>query len=200
MLIKLLATSVALLVVLSHSEVYAMDCRAYWNAVAAREPARVEAAAAESGPLLDGEPCLVTFQNAVRAGSWPLAQAFLRTGTKVNVRSVDGSTPLMWAASAGQLQIMRGLLGAGASLEETDKAGQTPLFYAASAQDVASVQLLLAEGANVMHQDTSGRTAADAARFRRLEGTWLGFGLSVRLRTIIRTEARRVLQSAMRTA
>lgn len=118
----------------------------------------------------------------------------LNMGANVNVREVEGETPLMYAAANGQNAAVNLLLDRGADLEALSynhentlaraigmkqydtvillldrgariDTGQ-PLIYAAGNDDVKMVKLLLARGANVNSTDDDRDTALIAAASR----------------------------------
>jgi hypothetical protein len=50
----------------------------------------------------------------------------------VNVRWLEGKTPLMLAAQRGMLEVMKALMAKGAQVDQQDNEGRTALIYAAS--------------------------------------------------------------------
>lgn len=81
----------------------------------------------------------------------------------VNVRLEQGSTLLMQAAVAGQLDIVEALVARKSDLNLQDSDGQTALMCAASAACAGVVQVLLNSGANADIRDRKGRSARDHA-------------------------------------
>jgi uncharacterized protein len=77
---------------------------------------------------------------ALRSGSLKVADFFLgQSGTRVEVRTPGGESPLMMAALKGHLAQARRLIARGA---EVNKPGWTPLHYAATNPDLASLELV----------------------------------------------------------
>ena len=99
--------------------------------------------------------------------SWTeTVESLLASGADIEARNLEGSTPLIWAASFAQTDIVNLLLRRGARLDATDKYGNTPLISAAcecaiatmnSAYDVT--KMLLDHGAQVNARSKDGTTA-----------------------------------------
>jgi ankyrin repeat protein len=79
---------------------------------------------------------------AVAANHAEVVKVLLAAGAKVEVRAVDGYTPLHKAAANGNLEIVRMLLDAGADPKATREGGQTPIDDAREAGHTALVNLL----------------------------------------------------------
>jgi len=92
-------------------------------------------------------------------------QAKLALGADPHQRDAYGRTPLIVAASGGNLPALRVLAAAGARADARDKRGRTALTYVALGMDIDTevVGFLLDAGADVNAQDDKGRTAAMAA-------------------------------------
>ena len=175
-----------------------MSCE-YSAAVNARDATQIVAAAAKCGPLQDQSEDVFALQEAVRSDRWDLVDAFLRTGTSLDITTHDDrSTPLMWAAGQGQASMVRNLLRNGADLEKMDRLGRTAIFYAAAGQHAEVVGLLLESGANVKHRDLNGDSAADLARYRTFRWKFPGVQVGGKYRTLFDTDVRRILRNAMR--
>ncbi len=71
----------------------------------------------------------------------------------------DESTPLQWAAYAGDVDAVKRLLGQGASVSQANAYGVTPLQLAAETGNTAIIQLLLTAGADVESANAEGQTA-----------------------------------------
>ena len=81
----------------------------------------------------------------------------------VNVMLEEGSTLLMQAALAGQVDTVAALVERKAKLDLQDADGQTALMCAVSAGCSSVVRLLLDSGANADKRDRAGRNARDLA-------------------------------------
>ena len=91
----------------------------------------------------------------------------LPTGRR-KLRSADaadtlGSTPLMLAASRGQVEFAARLVELGAALDCQDHGGRTPLHYAAEEGHTPAAQALIEAGSDVASTDTYGDTPLHAA-------------------------------------
>jgi TonB family protein len=78
-----------------------------------------------------------------------------------------GVTPLIRAASRGDVEEMRKLLGGGKSANEADASGWSALMYAAASGHAEPVRLLLHAGANVNHESIRGDTPLIASASHR---------------------------------
>jgi ankyrin repeat protein len=94
-------------------------------------------------PSRDSEHVL--FQ-AIRRGDVTLLKDILRRGTPPDVRTTDGTTPLMAAALHGQSEMVDCLLRHGADPRARNHRGVTPLLWAA--REPAKVRMLIDRGAD----------------------------------------------------
>lgn len=95
-------------------------------------------------------------------GAAELASALLEHGATVDVRGENGRTPLLTAASTGQLGVVRELLDAGADLERTETvAGRTALHLAYQLNECDVVDELLEAGADSEAKDDRGRLPSE---------------------------------------
>lgn len=78
-----------------------------------------------------------------------LARAVLARGAAANAVNDYGATPMMEAATVGDVAMLALLLDHGADVEATNATGQTALMSVARTGNVAAAELLLARGANV---------------------------------------------------
>ena len=88
-----------------------------------------------------------------------LALHLLDKGATPNPKRLDGTTPLMLAASNGHVKLMARLLKKNVNVNAQDGDGATALIYAARAGETAAAHKLIAAGANVNTADKHGRTA-----------------------------------------
>jgi ankyrin repeat protein len=126
----------------------------------------------------DGEHhTLARIHAAARAGDVGAVRDELVAGVSVDLRvstredemsgddKLDGTTPLMWAASRGEVAAVRCLVAFGADVNAKNSDGVTPLMAAAGAvgtidgDPLACVVALLKAGANVDDADGERRTA-----------------------------------------
>jgi ankyrin repeat protein len=77
-----------------------------------------------------------------------------------------GQTPLMWAASAGNVEAMQALLKAGAKVNRVTGSGFTPLFFAIKSGSVPATQLLLDAGAKADLRGPEKTSAAQLAIYQ----------------------------------
>ncbi len=77
----------------------------------------------------------------------------------VNARRVDGSTPLQWAAFAGDVAEVKRLIAAGADVKAKNNYGISPMLLAADIASTELIQLLLKNGADANSANPDGETA-----------------------------------------
>jgi ankyrin repeat protein len=118
--------------------------------------------------IVAGAVCLSTSLKAAAAP--PLADAamrrdrdavrtLLKQGADVNASQGDGTTPLHWTATNGDVETATMLLAAGANVRATTRLGAyTPLHHASREGDAAMIGLLAAAGADVNARTSSGAT------------------------------------------
>jgi ankyrin repeat protein len=92
---------------------------------------------------------------AVLAGSVPA----LAGSEDVNARRSDGSTPLQWAAFAGDVTEAKRLIAAGAEVRATNPYGVNAMLLAADIANTDLIQLLLKSGADASSANADGETA-----------------------------------------
>jgi hypothetical protein len=88
----------------------------------------------------------VALFNAVAKGQMSVAQSLLKTGVNVNVRTVDGTTPLMAAAKKGYSDLAKILLDNGADATARDSKGNTALSIALSGGYTRTAELIKGVG------------------------------------------------------
>lgn len=95
-----------------------------------------------------------------------IVEQMIDKGAEVEHRNVQGQTPLMWAAQAGNVDNIRTLLAHGANIESTTINDLTPLFFALKSGEPAAVQALVAAGANVNQVAADGTTSVQMAMYQ----------------------------------
>jgi ankyrin repeat protein len=106
----------------------------------------------ESGVELDVFEATATGQTA------RLVDLVAKDASLVNAYSIDGFTPLGFAAFFGQLEIVKALLKAGADVNAASRESMkvTPLASAAAAKQTEIARLLIEHGANVNARSAGG--------------------------------------------
>jgi cytohesin len=135
-------------------------------------------------PVMDKTTGIEVIQLLLARGANPNAQLKLRPPYRNAVQDrgadgtlITGATPLMRAATGGDVQVVKLLLDAGALVDLPNEDGATPLLAAVSAsgtrgkyktedQALACVELLHAAGADVNVSTNRGMTPAHSAAFR----------------------------------
>jgi ankyrin repeat protein len=147
--ISRLAGGYALLQLLTDDETHGIELKAWIDG--GKDP---------GSPIIDRLWTMTLASNDVR-----MIQRVVDAGVNVNTSFGDGSTVLMGAAQAGQIDIVRALLAAGASVNAQAGDGTTALLVAAQAgrADVAGV--LLNAGAQVNARTQNGVTPLIDASF-----------------------------------
>jgi ankyrin repeat protein len=88
------------------------------------------------------------------------ASSVFAAGAKdVDARRPDGSTPLQWAAFAGDVDEARRLIAAGADVRATSNYGVNAMLLAADIASTELIQLLLKNGADANSANPDGETA-----------------------------------------
>jgi ankyrin repeat protein len=87
---------------------------------------------------------------AARLGDADMVGTLLDAGADPNAATTNGTTPLMFAAAAGNVEALRRLLDAKADVAAKEKAmGQTALMFAAANGRTEAARILVARGADV---------------------------------------------------
>src|SRR6187399_1142559 len=111
-----------------------------------------------NAPQIDGTTAL---HWTVQANDAELTDLLLRSGAKVSVATVAGSTPLQLAAINGNAAILGRLITAGADPNASlTRSGDMALMIAARTGKLDAVRVLLDRGAKVNAQETWGGTTA----------------------------------------
>lgn len=101
----------------------------------------------EKKPKSSSRHGAVALFNAVAKGQMSVAQSLLKTGVNVNVRTIDGTTPLMAAAKKGYSDLAKILMDNGADVHARDSKGNTALSIALAGGYTRTAELLKGEGA-----------------------------------------------------
>jgi ankyrin repeat protein len=100
---------------------------------------------------------------AMLPGGAEVARALLEKGAEPNGADIAGRTPLMSAASEGNMETMRLLIEKGANVNAATTAGVTALMDAARSHNHFAVKLLMDNGADVNARTKRNNTAIAAA-------------------------------------
>ncbi|OGI55940.1 MAG: hypothetical protein A2V58_02780 [Candidatus Muproteobacteria bacterium RBG_19FT_COMBO_61_10] len=104
--------------------------------------------------------------NAILKSRTHMVESLFKHGVDVNVQNSDGMSPLMAAASTGNVEIVRMLVARGADLQAVNVLGET-------AKDIA-VRFCRAEAASFLQTaGTAGRGERKAATASTSPGGWL---------------------------
>ena len=123
---------------------------------------------ANSAPAAD-----VPLVEAVKAGDVAGVQRLIEQGIGVNAATVDGTTPMHWAAHGQYAEIARLLLAAGAEVNVGNRYGVRPLSLACIDGNAPVIAALLDAGANpntsLMEGETALMTAARSGNVEAVE-------------------------------
>ncbi len=100
-------------------------------------------------------PQVEPLHEAAYAGNLEEVTRLLEEGAAVDVRDLEGRTPLMWASFNGHTAVDALLLENGAAINAREVNGRTALMYASSGPFAETVELLLEKGAEVNTQGTA---------------------------------------------
>lgn len=95
-----------------------------------------------------------------------ICKTLLSRGAQPDMQALDGTTPLMAAASVGSIDAVRLLIDGKADANVPDKGGKTPLMGAADRGSVDVALALLAGGADPNAKDLGGVGAMELAHAR----------------------------------
>ena len=106
----------------------------------------------------------ITIHDAAGDGNIESVKQFLASGTDVNAKFGDGTTPLHWAVTFGHKEIAELLIARGANVNAKTRSGITPLHKAAAFADNPKIaELLIAKGAKVNSMTQYGTTPLHSA-------------------------------------
>ena len=103
---------------------------------------------------------------SVLAKAHLISQNLINYNASVDMPDFQCITPLMLAASQGDIVHVKMLIDKAAEVDARDENGWTPLHYATNANAVKCVVYLMREGANRHVRDLQKRRPLDIARFR----------------------------------
>nr|WP_314626007.1 ankyrin repeat domain-containing protein [uncultured Noviherbaspirillum sp.] len=107
---------------------------------------------------------LEIFAKAVKDGDIDTAARMIASGSMVmDEADGNGDTPLVIAATSGNLETIRLLLCVGAKVHTTDRSARSPLMCAAAKRHFAAIKVLLTAGSDPLWADIHGRNALDYA-------------------------------------
>ncbi|MES2604673.1 MAG: ankyrin repeat domain-containing protein [Pseudomonadota bacterium] len=115
-----------------------------------------------------------TLVEVIEQQDFAAAETMIKAGADVNRPSVDGTTPLHWAAYYGNAALVERLLRAEAKADTQNDYGSSPMVEAATHANLEVLELLLDAGADVESPNPEGQTALMAvARTGSLEAAEL---------------------------
>lgn len=101
---------------------------------------------------------------ATKNGYVDVVRRLLQLGVGVNIRNIEGDTPLHIAALFGQEAIVKLLIEKGANVFDVNKIGETPMHkVAVFGRSPKIVSYLMEKGADIETPDNSGRTPISIA-------------------------------------
>lgn len=107
---------------------------------------------------------LEIFAKAVKDGDIVTAARMIASGSMaMDEGDGNGDTPLVVAATSGNVEMIRLLLCDGAKTHWSDRSARSPLMCAAANRHFAAIQVLLNAGADPLQADIHGKNALDHA-------------------------------------
>lgn len=107
---------------------------------------------------------LEAFAKAVQEGDIAIAARMIASGSMAMDESDgNGDTPLVIAATTGNVEMIRLLLCNGAKTHSSDRSARSPLICAAANRHFAAIQVLLTAKADPLQADIDGKNALDHA-------------------------------------
>ena len=122
------------------------------------------AKSAASAQMTSQQELIALFFAAAKTGNDEVINEFLKHGFPVDVRNVDGYTPLMMAAYYGHQSVVSSLLKNGADRCLRDKKGNTALMGAMFKLEWGIVKQLRNVDCDVNAKKTGQKTAAEFAK------------------------------------
>lgn len=116
----------------------------------------------------------IQLSEAVLENDINAVDSLIKIGAKVNIPTIDGVTPLMYASQEGNLPIMKKLILAGANINIIPDNKITALLGATISNKKEAILLLLQNGANIESKDDEQNSALlIAARNNNIEAVKL---------------------------
>jgi len=106
----------------------------------------------------------VDIRKAAANGDLEAIHRHINSGTDLNQRAPDQSTPLITAATFGRMEVVRSLIAAGVDLDKRDQDGSTALLRASFFAHLEMVESLLEAGADPNISKEDGTTALDTVQ------------------------------------
>ena len=103
---------------------------------------------------------------AIIRDSCDMIEYLLDRGANIELRGMDGHTPLLTAANYGKEECCELLLNRGANIEARSNEGWTPLLVASHRKDETMCRLFLRKKANINAQDENGYTSLHHGIYR----------------------------------
>lgn len=91
------------------------------------------------------------------------------TKKEINIKDVDGMTPVLWAAFEGRLDALRLLVGRGGNPDKSDQFGNTALHLASAKGHFPCVDFLVKFGANIFALDIDNHNPQQLAAINNRE-------------------------------
>ncbi|KAM3550287.1 hypothetical protein MY1884_008324 [Beauveria asiatica] len=140
-----------------HAAAISGDLRQHWREMASD---------LSSEPVLRDNLLL----SVVKEGNDALVQILLEHGANIEVRNVEGETPLLRAVELGRENTMRVLLDFNADVEAIGAMQFSPLMTAASLRSESRIRLLLEKNAKINAKNCIGYTAFTIAVSQAIAG------------------------------
>lgn len=100
----------------------------------------------------------------VRRGDSTYTRFLLAKGADPNLRDDKGNTPLMVAATSGEIELLQLLIAQGGNVNLANSSGETPLIRAVQRRDLPMARALLTAGSDPDQTDViAGKSARDYA-------------------------------------
>jgi len=98
-----------------------------------------------------------------------VVKLLIEKGANINLKDLDGWTPLIFAVNSNRIDVVPFLIDNGADLNITANTGYTALHYAVRISKVNITKLLLYEGIDVNILDNARKPAFDYAKTEEIK-------------------------------